>query len=212
MKHPHDLVWHILGAGGNQFSMLAEETRLASIIRLFDDLFFGRFNTRLLGGAAEPIYIPAGIAADESELDPLCAFHRLYFRHDYLSSALHEAAHWCIAGDQRRAQMDFGYWYHPDGRSPQQQQLFELAEIKPQALEWMFSVACRQPFLISTDNLASGLGSSPEFANRVVEQLQHWCSGDGLPSRGQQFIEVLASRFGCSDVFCQDHYQLDKLR
>ena len=192
--------------------MLAEQARLASIIRLFDELFFDRFNTRLLGGAAEPIYIPAGVAADEPELDHLSTYHRLYFRHDYVSSALHESAHWCIAGDQRRAQIDFGYWYNPDGRSPQQQRLFELAEVKPQALEWMFSVACGQPFLISADNLASGLGSSPEFVNGVVGQLQEWCSAGGLPSRGRQFIEVLAGQFGCTDALCHDHYQLDKLR
>jgi len=196
-----------------------EEQPLATIMGLFEKLFFKSFQTCLLAGAAEPIYIPAGVRVDRqlaseinvSGLAEAAAYHRLFFRHDYLSSALHESAHWCIAGEQRRAQLDFGYWYSPDGRTEQQQQLFEQAEVKPQALEWMLSVACGQRFRISADNLASAQGESRAFATAVSEQAQRWCDTERLPSRGQQFILALAARFNCPDVLSQHHFRLDKL-
>ena len=178
---------------------------------LFDQLFCDRLNTRLLGGAEEPIYIPAGLTTEEAGLSPVAAYHRLYFRHDYLSSALHESAHWCIAGTQRREQLDFGYWYSPDGRSSQQQQLFEQAEVRPQALEWMFSVACGQHFRVSADNLASDQGASHDFVVAIVEQAQRWCTGGSLPPRGRLLIEALANRFDCVEPLSQDHYQLEAL-
>lgn len=189
--------------------MLTESLRLALIIGLFDQLFRERLNTGLLGGAEEPIYIPAGLTAAEAGLSSVESYHRLYFRHDYLSSALHESAHWCIAGAQRRAQLDFGYWYSPDGRSTEQQQLFEQAEVRPQALEWIFSVACGQRFRVSADNLASGQGVSHDFVQAIVRQAQSWCTGDSLPPRGRLFIEALANQFDCTEPLSQDHYQLE---
>jgi hypothetical protein len=191
--------------------LLTENLRLAPVRELFDLLFGDRLNTRLLGGADEPIYIPAGLTTGEAGLGPVETYHRLYFRHDYLSSALHESAHWCIAGAQRREQVDFGYWYSPDGRSSQQQQLFEQAEVRPQALEWMFSVACGQRFRVSADNLASDQGASGDFVAAVVEQAQSWCAGGSLPPRGRLFIQALADRFDCAAPLSQEHYQLDAL-
>jgi len=191
--------------------LLTENLRLVPVMELFDQLFGDRLNTRLLGGASEPIYIPAGLSTAEAGLSPVEIYHRLYFRHDYLSSALHESAHWCIAGAQRREQLDFGYWYSPDGRSVEQQQLFEQAEVRPQALEWMFSVACGQRFRVSADNLASDQGASGDFVAAVVEQAQTWCAGSSLPQRGLLFIEALAKKFDCAEPLSQDHYQLEAL-
>ena len=191
--------------------MSNENLRLAPVMGLFDQLFGRQLNTRLLGGAEEPIYIPAGLRTEEPGISAVEEYHRLYFRHDYLSSALHESAHWCIAGTQRREQLDFGYWYSPDGRSVEQQQLFEQAEVRPQALEWMFSVACGQRFRVSADNLASDQGASSDFIAAVVEQAQSWCAGDSLPSRGRLFIEALAKQFDCAEPLSQDHYQLAAL-
>src|SRR5690606_39383874 len=54
-------------------------------------------------------YLPA------SEPDGLA---RVVFAHGFFASALHEIAHWCIAGDYRRTLHDYGYWYCPDGRTP----------------------------------------------------------------------------------------------
>ncbi|MDG1495380.1 MAG: elongation factor P hydroxylase [Porticoccaceae bacterium] len=186
--------------------MLNENLRLATITELFERLFFTGFNTLLLGGAEEPVYIPAGLKGGQPDSAGAEKFHRLYFRHDYLSSALHESAHWCIAGAQRREQLDFGYWYSPDGRSAGQQQLFEEAEVKPQALEWMFSVACGQRFLVSADNLVSDQGASAEFTQAVIKQAQSWCGGSQLPPRGRILIQALADQFDCAEPLSQDHY------
>jgi elongation factor P hydroxylase len=72
---------------------------------------------------------------------------------------------------------DYGYWYAPDGRSAEQQELFEQSEVKPQALEWMFSVACGQVFRLSTDNLSCSVESpsSGLFSVAVAAQAQQWC-------------------------------------
>ena len=80
--------------------IISEQQRLQSIIQLFDNLFLNTENTQLLGGADEPFYIPSS-----SEAVP----HKLIFRENFVSSALHEIAHWCIAGKMRRLQQDFGY-------------------------------------------------------------------------------------------------------
>lgn len=58
-----------------------------------------------------------------------------------------------IAGEQRRLLPDLGYWYAPDGRTAEQQALFEQVEIKPQAIEWLFSKAFGRKFRVSLDNL-----------------------------------------------------------
>ena len=85
-----------------------KELDSTQLVNLFDNLFAASVNTRLVGGASEPIYIPAGISATRDTNDDQCSFeaisscHRLFFRHNYFSSALHEIAHWCIAGDARR--------------------------------------------------------------------------------------------------------------
>ena len=65
----------------------------ARVEQVFNDCFAHSCNTRLCGGADEPLYQPAATPA---------GFHALYYRGDYFASALHEVAHWCIAGAQRR--------------------------------------------------------------------------------------------------------------
>ena len=194
--------------------VIAAEQRLEQVIAVFDNLFASGFNTRLLGGVVEPVYIPAGHSAAEVIVDnnhpAICDYHRLYFREDYFSSALHEAAHWCIAGAERRLQVDFGYWYNPDGRSPEQQLVFEKAETKPQALEWMFSVACGQKFRISADNLAADLSASENFIQAVARQAQSWCDSP-IPSRGERFFNALAAQFDQPNIRCSEQYQVTKL-
>ncbi|MGB0450350.1 MAG: elongation factor P hydroxylase [Porticoccaceae bacterium] len=201
--------------------VIAAEQRLEKLIAVFDNLFASGFNTRLLGGVAEPVYIPAGHSAAEAagdigvdiegnSLPDICDYHRLYFREDYFSSALHEAAHWCIAGAERRLQVDFGYWYNPDGRTREQQQVFEQAEVKPQALEWIFSLACGQRFRISADNLAANMGASEDFILAVSRQAQSWCDNP-MPTRGELFANALAGQFSQSNIRCSEQYQVAKL-
>ena len=161
----------------------------ARLERVFEACFVRDFRTRLVGGAAEPLYRPATEGQPESII---------YYREDYFASALHEVAHWCIAGQARRRQLDFGYWYAPDGRSPQQQKAFESVEYQPQALEWFFSKACGVRFRISVDNLHGLTGDvddASDFARRVMAQAQHW-QRELLPPRAQSFFQALCVEFG----------------
>ena len=114
------------------------------LIEIFDNEFFADFNTRLIKGDDEPIYLPA---------DDEAPYNRIVFAHGFYASAIHEISHWCIAGKERRKLVDFGYWYCPDGRDAQTQSEFEVAEIKPQALDWLFCQAAGYPFNVSCDNL-----------------------------------------------------------
>ena len=77
------------------------------LIEIFDSCFADDFNTRLIKGDDEPIYLPA---------DDEVPYNRIIFAHGFYASGLHEISHWCIAGKARRELVDFGYWYCPDGR------------------------------------------------------------------------------------------------
>jgi len=156
--------------------------------KVFDHCFSDCECTRLCGGAPEPFYRPAG--ADD-------ACNVLHYREDYVASALHEVAHWCIAGAERRRLPDFGYWYLPDGRNPAQQRAFERVEYRPQALEWFFSKACGHRFRLSVDNLhaAGTLPEIGEFAGLVLAQARRW-QDEGLPSRAARFYFALCREFG----------------
>jgi elongation factor P hydroxylase len=176
---------------------------LQLIVELFEQQFFAQYNTQLIGGANEPIYLPA---------DGDCPRHRLFFREDFLSSALHETAHWCIAGSDRLVLEDFGYWYNPDGRTAEQQHIFEAAEVKPQALEWMFSVACGQGFALSVDNLSGGnTKASESFALAVSQQAIAWCQLSQLPDRAALFINALSELFDRPNTLNPEYYQIGHL-
>lgn len=137
--------------------------------------------TRLVGGFAEPFYqAPAGTAPAEVQ-----------FTRDYERSALHELAHWCIAGDARLKQDDYGYWYAPDGRTGDQQQQFFKVEIKPQALERHFCEALGMPFDVSVDNLENiDIDGIETFKHDVERQYTHYTS-TGLPERASVIYQCL---------------------
>lgn len=159
----------------------------AALVAVFNATFAATENTVLVGGGAEPEYLPATADAPA----------RIIFREDFASSALHEVAHWCIAGPARRQLHDFGYWYNPDGRSPQQQAEFERVEVKPQAVEWALSRAAGIRFHLSADNLASGPqgnDASAAFRDAVFQQCQQYFA-NGLPPRAQRFFDALRARF-----------------
>lgn len=166
---------------------------------LFEHCFFADYRTVLVGGADEPVYLPG--------LDN--AHHRIVFTRDYFSSALHEVAHWCVAGAQRRQQQDYGYWYAPDGRSREQQAEFERQEIKPQALEWLFSVASGVRFRVSADNLNSGLAASDTFKQQIAQQARTYCAS--VPERAGRFITALAAFYGVAAVRDPAHYCAERL-
>lgn len=167
---------------------------------LFKQCFYRDYKTLLIGGADEPLYRPA-----QSPAEPHC----LYYRADYFASALHEIAHWCIAGAERRLQEDWGYWYCPDGRSPAQQRAFEAVEVKPQAIEWLLSVAAAAPFRISRDNvLAAGnrVEDDGDFARALSAQVQCYRQ-TGLPPRAEQFLLALSAFYGVADPLADKHYE-----
>lgn len=105
------------------------------------------YQTRLVGGADEPFY-------EAPKTNQSTAI--IWYRSDYVRSALHELSHWCVAGPKRRSQNDYGYWYVPDGRTREQQQLFFQVELYPQAIESLFCAALKIPFEVSVDNLNGG--------------------------------------------------------
>ncbi len=176
--------------------------RLDRLIAVFHALFAAPYNTRLQGGAPEPVYQP-GTAPGEQNL--------IVFTRDHVSSALHEVAHWCLAGAARRRRVDYGYWYAPDGRTDQQQREFERVEIEPQAVERIFSRACRQPFRVSADNLHTGQMASPRFIAAIQAQTLAYCRR-GLPPRAARFALALAAAFDVPDPLCPRRYGVEGLR
>jgi elongation factor P hydroxylase len=154
----------------------------AQIIVCFNRLYEHSEGTVLRGGADEPEYLPG--------LDGAPA--QILFRADYAASALHEVAHWCIAGRRRRQLRDYGYWYQPDGRDAQQQARFMVVEARPQALECLFSAACGLPFLPSLDNLDAppSADENRAFASLIDAACLRYRQR-GLPPRAARFRRAL---------------------
>ena len=163
------------------------DARPADLERIFSACFELDYRTVLVGGGDEPMYLPAPPTSGPS------ARHRIVYREDYFASALHEVAHWCLAGRERRLQEDYGYWYEPDGRSPLQQAEFERVEARPQALEWIFSDACGFDFHLSADNLDGDVGPSASFGT-AVERERRSLLRDGLPRRAATFRDALVAQ------------------
>lgn len=166
-----------------------------TLISLFNETFEKDFKVRLVRGDDEPIYLPAGKSDGSLKAQP---YAQVVFAHGYFASGLHEIAHWCLAGEKRRQQVDYGYWYCPDGRSSEQQALFQSVEIKPQAIEWALAAAAGFVFRVSCDNLSGDEnGIQPDhlaFERQVQHQLESYLE-DGFPVRAQQFIETLITAY-----------------
>ena len=152
--------------------------RLDDVIALFDGLFHDTFATRLVRGGDEPLYLPA---------DAETPYHRVILARGFYASALHEIAHWCIAGARRRQQEDYGYWYLPDGRDAVEQRNFESVEVAPQALELLFTRACGRDFHVSVDNLGGDVAVDRDtFRARVEVRAERYLT-EGLPHRAAAF-------------------------
>jgi len=151
------------------------------LISIFNHCFFENYNTVLVKGTDEPIYLPS----DEHQ-----PHNSIFFAHGFFASALHESSHWLIAGKERRTQIDFGYWYEPDGRTSSQQTLFQSVEIKPQAMEWILSQACGYRFRVSIDNLNGKESDTHAFKLNVYQQVKTYCK-QGLSPRAETFRQAL---------------------
>ncbi|ALS97708.1 elongation factor P hydroxylase [Lacimicrobium alkaliphilum] len=172
------------------------------LIRLFDGQFAASHNTRLIKGDDEPVYLPA---------DAAIPYHRIIFAHGFYASALHEIAHWCLAGPRRRLLEDYGYWYCPDGRNAEQQAEFEQVEIKPQAIEWAFCIASGKEFKVSTDNLNGVEPDRAAFTARVQAQALSYLES-GFPERARQFIQALQRFYATPCIGVKDFISEDATR
>ena len=100
----------------------------------------------------------------------------------------------------------------------EQQQAFLTVEVKPQALEWAFSVAAGYPFSVSLDNLNAEQGSrdwtfwqtqsvqKKAFGSACFEQICDWFK-TGFPERGQCFIDALLSHYRPGEALLIDEFR-----
>lgn len=170
------------------------------IISIFNNTFLNEFNTELILGGDEPIYLPA---------DDAHPHHRVIFARGYFASALHEIAHWCIAGPERRLLEDYGYWYEPDGRTEAVQAEFEKVEIKPQAVEWILAASCGFRFQVSCDNLSGNC--EPDrigFTNKVREQVLVYLE-HGMPARCQTLSDALREHYNIAALSPEQFQKLE---
>ena len=152
---------------------------VSQLVGLFNATFEQSDRTMLQGGADEPYYVPG---------EP----NSIFFREDFVRSALHEVAHWCVAGERRRTLPDYGYWYSPDGRDANQQQAFFTVEARPQAIERYFCEAIGIPFSPSIDNVGAQI--ELQQLHRFEVRIQEWCNQFeriGLPLRAARFTAAL---------------------
>lgn len=133
------------------------ELNQVEICQCFNRLFERRFKVQLRGGGVEPEYIPpAGTQAGV-----------IIAREDYAASALHEAAHWCVAGAARRKLPDYGYVYLPPPRSAADQARFFDSELRNQAVERYLCAAAGVGFRASADDPGLVLSELAAFEARV---------------------------------------------
>lgn len=168
------------------------------IIAVFNDTFYQAFNTKLIQGGSEPLYLPANEQVD---------YHQIIFAHGYFASALHEIAHWLVAGEKRRLQEDYGYWYEGDGRNEQQQAEFERVEVLPQAIEWALSISCGIKFEVSSDNLTGIVINRLAFKKKVYLKAISLLE-NGFSERTQQLLAACQRHFKTASLSVEDfNYQ-----
>ena len=185
-----------------EWANLQSETEQVDWLILHFNYWFSHLNVNLIRGEDEPEYFPA------TEQQPA----RIQFAHGFFNSALHEISHWTIAGEQRRLLPDLGYWYAPDGRTQEQQALFEQVEIKPQAIEWMFAKAFGRKFRVSLDNLTGEGGDGLTFKDNVYAQVQRYCSGEVvLPRDAKYFIDCICACTRSGKTLQSDEFQREML-
>jgi len=154
------------------------------ISRRFNAAFSRSHRTILIGGGPEPLYLPA-------------QGHRpavIRYTRDYAQSALHELAHWCLAGPRRRVLLDYGYWYQPPPRSPQQQRRFEMVEAPVQGLELLMALATGVRFHVSADNHADPHANSASFKRLIFESAARRLR-EGLSPRILAVLSALNARW-----------------
>jgi len=154
------------------------------IAATFNRTFVASHRTLLVLGGDEPLYEP-GVGSD-------CA--RIVCNRDYPASALHEAAHWCLASPARRRLVDYGYWYVPPPRPRDIQRRFLAAEVRNQALESLFARAARVEFHVSLDDPGDVGAEAIRFAADVAVHAARFES-ESMPRRAARFRKALLAEF-----------------
>jgi elongation factor P hydroxylase len=154
------------------------------IAAVFNRCFARTHRTIMVGGGGEPIYRPGSTSQ--------CA--EIVFNRDYAASALHEAAHWCIAAGPRRRLVDYGYCYSPPPRSVAEQAEFLVAEANNQGLESLFAASIGMPFRVSTDDFTMSTDATAQFESLVHAHARRW-QASRLRGRAARFRDALAQEF-----------------
>ncbi len=170
---------------------------IEQLTAIFEGCFFDAFQTRLIRGQDEPIYLP---------LNQQTSYHQIVFAHGYYASALHEIAHWLVAGDARRLLEDYGYWYCPDGRTAVQQAEFEKVEVLPQAIEWCLSVAAGFKFNVSCDNLNGEQTCRHQFQRAVHDKVTELLQ-TGFNTRTQTLLKALSDYYKTPWPLSLSHFE-----
>jgi elongation factor P hydroxylase len=181
--------------------LVEDPEKLIRLEALFARLFRVDEKTVLVRATSiDPVYYP------QSDSRALAEIH---FANDFFSSALHEIAHWLIAGSERRTKLDYGYWYKPDGRDQKEQQDFEAFEARNQGLEWILSTAANHDFHVSTDNLSGDTTDGSNFAHAVRQNALLFLE-KGFSGRSKILIEALINEFGDQQAFSRYWYLVEK--
>jgi len=156
----------------------------SAVCACFNRLFANDHQVVLRGGGAEPDYTPP----DSGRLGVITA------REDFASSALHEAAHWCVAGDARRRLADYGYVYTPPPRGPSGQARFFASELRTQATELFLARRAGVRFFASADDPDFCLAQLAEFSHQVHRLADSWeVAGEHQPPpRAVHLAQALA--------------------
>ena len=156
----------------------------ARIAAVFNRQFASSHRTVMVGGSVEPLYLPV------RGIEPAL----VAYTHDYPASALHEAAHWCLAGPARRQLRDYGYWYLPGPRNPEQRRAFFAAELDVQALEAEFARVAGVKFVVSADDFEAPAHELEAFMQCVC--LRSAAYRRHLPDRAARMRDALAVEIG----------------
>ena len=149
----------------------------SDVARVFN-LAFVDYKVVMNGGHAEPLYVP-GVRVAE-----------IHYTQDHAASALHEAAHWCTAGQRRRRLKDYGYFYSPPPRTEVDRARFEAVEVEAQSMELLFSEAAGLLFQPSTDDVDAPTNGLDTFSHRILLRARER-RRLGLPERAEKFMTAL---------------------
>lgn len=178
-------------------SILCEE-----LATLFNTIFEASHQTVVIGTEDEPHYLPKG----DGRLH-----HYIFYTQDSYTSLMHEVAHWCRAGLQRRQLPDYGYWYQAENRPPHAQQLYVQSESKTQALEWIFCVAAGLRLQIIPENQPHSFEPSLEFKRSIYDATLNYLRL-GLSDRSDRFKQKLLSHYQRHIIFDETLFLFEDLK